>query len=325
MVLRKKHGVASSKHMATKKEEPNEGDANQETGLSLDAYFNSKKEYTVATMKETSELLEKKEAKLKHDNAMVMCRDEEDDEMEHHAMESNIPICPMHDGDTEEDPYEDDYESDHGDAKETTGDASAVAGLTLSDYLTHGAKPKEKKKPKKPDTEVAIEGMSLESYLGASSSVHDDEKLKKKKAKGAPPPMNESSKKQLVSHHIQQMQMQQKKKASLGGSKKLENNPGKKASENDVLLFKRDKTHMDKASMHSQAKKTHKHHVGKQPHKKHREVQTIADDDDDDADTMTLFHPLPVLMSNRSGTLDQPTSISEDDEVDVSRLPPLPH
>ena len=139
-------------------------DVNQGEGLSLDAYFNSKKDYSVEAMKETSELLEKTKPA---DNAMVMTRLEDDDENALDADEK-IPICAMHDDDDPpDDLYEDDYETETEPAA-----TNAVAGLSLSDYLTGAPKKEKPKKPKKDDG-ANIEGMSLESYLGASS-LDDD-------------------------------------------------------------------------------------------------------------------------------------------------------
>ncbi|CAK4429130.1 unnamed protein product [Aphanomyces euteiches] len=313
MVVRKKQGGGGGGASKTgpKKDEETAEDANQATGLSLDEYFNSKKAYTLQTMKETSELLEKKEAKLKHDNAMVMSKDDDGDAS---AEAETIPVVPMHDDvDTEEDPYEDDYESDHG-AEHSSSEPNLVAGLTLSDYLTGAAttKPKEKAKKGGPSKKVdEIEGMSLESYLGAtsSSSPHDDDRKKKKK----PPKIAAApsiADKKIVVHQP----FKKKTSAPNAGSKKLEIHSLKK-SDGDVLLFKRDKAHMDKELVHNPLGKNNKH------------VKPKKKDTDDDSSAMAeshLFHPLPMLTANKSGSLDQPVSISDDD-LDISRLPPLPH
>ncbi|RHY73354.1 hypothetical protein DYB34_000500 [Aphanomyces astaci] len=343
MVLRKKHVGGAKPTAMGKKDAESSSDPNQETGLSLDEYFNSKKEYTVQTMKETSELLEKKEAtKLKHDNAMVMTKDDDDD----HMMESvdTIPICPMHggsnDADTEEDPYEDDYESDSG-AKDDT--SAGVAGLSLSDYLTgKSLPPKDKASSKKPPTkkqpavvdENEIEGMSLESYLGAvPSSMHNDDDKKKKKGTvavkagvGA-----QASKLGLARHHDHNFAI--KKRVSAPNVKKaIDAVPAKKfVSDSDVLHFKRDKSQMDKAANKSKGSSTKAlshhtkgFHAAMSSRRKDIGVQA-ADADGDDHGDMTLFHPLPMLGGNKSGAPDHADDSISEDELDVSRLPPLPH
>jgi hypothetical protein len=174
MAVRKK---AANTVPKAQKKESDDDEANQgDEGMSLDEYFNSKKDYTIESMKETSELLEKENVKAhKFGNAMVMAKNVDscgDDDNE-----TVIPVCPMEtDDDAEERKYEDDYESD--DEKEQ---ASAVAGLTLSDYLTGSLKPKPEKEPKqklksKKDQIASIEGMSLESYLGVSATQVEDSK-----------------------------------------------------------------------------------------------------------------------------------------------------
>ncbi|ETW08722.1 hypothetical protein H310_01246 [Aphanomyces invadans] len=335
MVLRKKHGGGAKPTAMGKKEAEPPSDPNQEAGLSLDEYFNTKKEYTVQSMKETSELLEKKEAKLKHDNAMVMTKDDDDDDLMAESI-STIPICPMHggsnDADTEDDPYEDDYESDSG-ATETN---TTVAGLSLSDYLTgkHLApkeKPGKKAAPTKKHGAVEdIEGMSLESYLGAVPTSMDEYDKKKKKATQAIKATAAGAsigggKLALVRHH--DLNTTIKKKVSAPNVRKSNDISAKKVvSDTDVLHFKRDKSHMDKAAHKSKnstkalSHHTKGHHAVMSSWRK--DVCTQVMDDDDNGDT-TLFHPLPILAGNKSGSLDPLSSIS--DELDISRLPPLPH
>ncbi|OQR96104.1 hypothetical protein ACHHYP_17018 [Achlya hypogyna] len=164
MGLRKKVGKPAGRA------KEDDEDVNQGEGLSLDEYFNSKKDYSVEAMKETSELLDKTK-----DDAMVMTRVDDDEE----AAPATIPICAMNEGDDDDHVYEDDYETETEPAA-----PNAVAGLSLSDYLT-GPKKEAKKKPKKDDT-ANIEGMSLESYLGASSL--DDDANARKAASKRPKP-----------------------------------------------------------------------------------------------------------------------------------------
>ncbi|OQS05901.1 hypothetical protein THRCLA_20499 [Thraustotheca clavata] len=223
-------------------------EVNQEGGLSLDEYLNSNKEYTVENMKETAELFLGKEVK----GAMIMSKEENE--------------------------YEDDYETESEPA------ANAVAGLSLSDYLTG---PKKEKKKKKEDT--SIEGMSLESYLGAVGNEDDTSKRLKQTQENKP--------KQIV--------LQVRKKSITG--------PLKTINGEVVLMGK-------KVEKNSSMQLTKKKQIGQKITKKLGEMDTSPTKH---TSTNCDFDPLPKLMMN-SKRNDWEIDESYDNDTE-SRLPPLPH
>jgi len=198
MVLRKKHAQAAQ-HKAKLQEDGEESEANQgsdipSSGFTLDEYFNSKKDYQLQQMKEKTELLEKEIAKRNQANnekAMVMDKYASNKKHRDEDLE-NGEESPIDNAAEVENPYEDDYEplEQSASEEESSTTQNSVAGLTLSDYLT--GKPdidnfKQKlvkydklikaknaiAPPKQPDIS-SIQGMSLDSYLGASNSTEDD-------------------------------------------------------------------------------------------------------------------------------------------------------
>ncbi|EQC33284.1 hypothetical protein SDRG_09265 [Saprolegnia diclina VS20] len=271
-------------------------DVNQGEGLSLDAYFNSKKDYSVEAMKETSELLEKTKPA---DNAMVMTRLDDDDENALDADEK-IPICAMHDDDDPpDDVYEDDYETETEPAA-----TNAVAGLSLSDYLTGAPKKDKPKKPKKDDT-ANIEGMSLESYLGASSLDDEAKDAKKGSVVKRPKPMDPAAlttttkSKAIAAAAPPSLQAQAgKKKPTLTISSKRKDDLANLNKKNQVsmLIVKR-----------------------KAPYKSALSGKKPADDG-----SPTKQGPLPKLQNSFTCKAygSAADAVHDDDE---SRLPPLPH
>ncbi|KDO31238.1 hypothetical protein SPRG_19531 [Saprolegnia parasitica CBS 223.65] len=259
-------------------------DVNQGEGLSLDAYFNSKKDYSVEAMKETSELLEKTKPA---DNAMVMTRLDDDDANADDADEK-IPICAMHDDDDPPDEmYEDDYETETEPAA-----SNAVAGLSLSDYLTGAPKKEKPKKPKKDDG-ANIEGMSLESYLGASSLDDDAKDAKKASVKRPKPPLEPAPKTKAA--------------------------PSLQAGKKKPMLTSTTKRKDDLATMNKKNQGAMLMVKRKAPYKSALSGKKAIDDG-----SPTKQGPLPKLQNSFTckaygSAVD---AVHDDDE---SRLPPLPH